>query len=54
MSDREALKQVIELLVAAAQAAHQAGLTQLYLAIQSVLYDAQRAYKRRSQAKEVT
>lgn len=43
MSQRAALRQVIELLAAAAAAAHRAGL-----AIQSVLLDAQRAYRRQA------
>jgi hypothetical protein len=45
MSRAEALRQVLDLLVAAAEAAHQAELTQLGLAIQSVLLDAQRLYR---------
>jgi hypothetical protein len=46
MTRRAALRQVIELLVAAAEAAHAAGLTQRALLIESTLLDAQRAYKR--------
>ncbi len=48
MSRHDALRQVVALLAAAAEAAHQAGLTQLGLAIQSVLFDAQRVYQRKA------
>jgi len=45
MSRREALGQVIVLLARAADMAHAAGWTELGLAIESVLYDAQRRYR---------
>jgi hypothetical protein len=45
MSRREALGRVIVLLARAADVAHAAGWTELGLAIESVLYDAQRRYR---------
>jgi hypothetical protein len=45
MSRREALGQVIVLLARAADVAYAAGWTELGLAIESALYDAQRRYR---------
>jgi hypothetical protein len=45
MNRREALGRVIVLLARAADAAHAAGWTELGLAIESALYDAQRRYR---------
>ena len=52
MSDREALLWIVELLAAAAEAAHQAGLTELALLIQSTLLEVQRTYRRRASGDE--
>ena len=48
MSKREALKQIVELLAAAAEAAHQAELVQVALLIESTLLEVQRAYRRQA------
>ena len=45
MNRREALGRVIVLLARAADVAHAAGWTELELAIESALYDAQRRYR---------
>jgi hypothetical protein len=45
MSRREVLRRVIVLLAEAADVAHAAGWTELGLAIESALYDAQRRYR---------